>query len=249
MVRAYVDAVLLRYALSTARATPGLPPPQALPTVLEPRLTYNQEFRSIYAFTPGLIMLSQIIIPAMLTALGVVREKELGSIVNLYASPATVTQFLLGKQLPYIALAMLSHGCLVATAIWVLQVPLQGSQLALALGALCYVFAGTALGLLVSAFFKSQVGATFATAILCLIPSINFSGLLYPVSTLTGGARWMGLGFPAAWFQTISLGAFTKGLGCSSFWWDDAVLLGFGLAYLTAARLLVLIHLAIHGMV
>ncbi|WP_290904031.1 ribosome-associated ATPase/putative transporter RbbA [Aquabacterium sp.] len=237
-VRGYAQGIVLEDAMRFARETPGLTPP-TLPARLEPRFAYNQSFRSIYASTPGLLMLCLIIIPAMLTALGVVREKEMGSILNLYASPATVGQFLLGKQMPYVALAMASYLTLVFLSVFLLQVPLKGSFLALSLGALCFVFATTALGLFLSAFLRSQVAASFASAIICLIPSVNFSGLLYPVSTLTGAAVWVGKGFPASWFQLISLGAFTKGLGFGSFWPMYAALLGFGLLYLGLARLLV----------
>lgn len=237
-IRGYARGIMLEHATRLSRETPGVMP-VALPAGFEPRFVYNPSFRSIYAFTPGLLMLCLIIIPSMLTALGVVREKEMGSIVNLYASPATVAQFLIGKQLPYIALAMLSYLSLVGLSVTLLQVPLKGSFIALSLGALCFVFAGTALGLLVSAFLRSQVAATFATAILCMIPSVNFSGLLYPVSTLEGSARWVGLGFPSSWFQLISLGTFTKGLGLESFGPMYAALLGFGVLYLTAARLAV----------
>ena len=237
-VRGYARGILLEHAMRFAQETPGLKVP-TLPARLEPRFSYNQAFRSIYASTPGLLMLCLIIIPAMLTALGVVREKEMGSILNLYASPASVGQFLVGKQLPYIGLAMLSYLSLVFLTIVVLQVPLKGNFFALSLGALCFVFATTALGLLISAFLKSQVAATFATAIVCLIPSINFSGLLYPVSTLTGAALWVGQGFPASWFQLISLGSFTKGLSFDSFGPMYAALLAFGLGYLALARLAV----------
>jgi ribosome-dependent ATPase len=237
-VRGYARGILLEHAVRFASEQPGLAP-TTLPASIEPRFTYNQEFRSIYAFTPGVLMLCLIIIPAMLTALGVVREKEMGSIINLYASPASVGQFLVGKQMPYVGLAMLSYLSLVFLSIVLLQVPLKGSFFGLTLGALCFVFATTALGLLISAFLRSQVAATFASAIICLIPSINFSGLLYPVSTLDGAALWVGKGFPASWFQLISLGAFTKGLDAGAFLPACAALTGFGLAYLALARVLV----------
>ncbi|MBI2733716.1 MAG: ABC transporter permease, partial [Aquabacterium sp.] len=237
-IRGYATGIVLEHAMRFAREQPGLMPP-TLPASLEPRFSYNQEFRSIYASTPGLLMLCLIIIPAMLTALGVVREKEMGSIINLYASPASVGQFLVGKQLPYVALAMASFLTLVFLSIVLLQVPLKGDFFALALGALTFVFATTALGLLISAFLQTQVAASFASAIICLIPSVNFSGLLYPVSTLTGSALWVGKGFPASWFQLISLGAFTKGLGFASFLPMYAALVGFGLLYLGLARVLV----------
>ena len=237
-VRGYARGILLEHAIRFAKEQPGLSLPK-VPATLEPRYTYNQDFRSIYAFTPGLIMLALIIIPTMLTALGVVREKEMGSIINLYASPASVGQFLIGKQLPYVGLAMLSYLTLVFLSIVLLGVPLKGSFVALTLGALAFVFAATGLGLLISAFLNSQVAATFATAIICLIPSVNFSGLLYPVSTLSGAAWWVGKGFPSSWFQLISLGSFTKGLGVSSFGPMYLALTSFGVLYLLVARLMV----------
>ncbi|MHA7680335.1 ribosome-associated ATPase/putative transporter RbbA [Cupriavidus sp. PET2-C1] len=234
--RAYVTGVLLAYANAQMRAQPARQ--AALPVSIETRFIYNQEFRSIYAITPGIIMLALILIPTMLTALGVVREKEMGSITNLYASPASVGEYLIGKQLPYVGLAMISYLTLVALAIVLLQVPLKGSFLALSIGAALFVLAATALGLLMSTFVRSQVAAIFGTAILCLIPSVNFSGLLYPVSTLTGSSYWIGLGFPSSWFQLVSLGSFTKGLGAGSFGAMYLALLGFALLYLAGARLL-----------
>jgi len=235
-VRTYVNATLLGYVQARARALPMAAP--ALPMRVETRFVYNEQFRSIYAISPGIIMLALILIPTMLTALGVVREKEMGSITNLYASPASVGEYLLGKQLPYAGLAMLAYLALVALTVTLLQVPLKGSFLALSLGALLFILAATSLGLLMSTFVRSQVAAIFGTAILCLIPSVNFSGLLYPVSTLTGSGYWAGLGFPSSWFQLISLGSFTKGLGADSFGTMYLALAGFALAYLAGARCL-----------
>lgn len=229
----YVNAVLLDYVGEAMRhASVAMP---ALPMSVESRFIYNEEFRSIYAITPGIIMLALILIPTMLTALCVVREKEMGSITNLYASPAGVGEYLIGKQAPYVALAMVSYLVLVVLTVAVLGVPLKGSFIALSIGALLFVFAATGLGLLVSTFVRSQVAAIFGTAILCLIPSVNFSGLLYPVSTLTGSSYWAGLGFPSSWFQLVSLGSFTKGLGVAHFGSMYLALLGFALAYLIGA--------------
>ena len=235
-IRAYATGIVLEYVKALARSQPGAA--AVLPVSIEPRFVYNQEFRSIYAMTPGVIMLALILIPAMLTALGVVREKEIGSITNLYASPATIGEYLIGKQLPYAGLATVSYLSLVGLAIFLLGVPLKGSFIALSVGALFFVFAVTALGLLISTMVGSQVAAIFGTAILCLIPSVNFCGLLYPVSTLTGSGYWIGVGFPSSWFQLISLGGFTKGLGSGSFLTMYAALAGFAALYILAARLL-----------
>ena len=233
-VRGFVSGILLQYTKNFLRAA-GAPAQIAFPASLEPRFVYNQEFRSIYAIAPGLVMLALILIPTMLTALGVVREKEIGSILNLYASPAGVSQYLIGKQLPYVVVGMANYLTLVVLSITVLGVPVRGSFLSMSLGALFFVMAGTAFGLLISCFVRSQVAAMFASAIICLIPSLNFSGLLYPVSTLTGSSRVVGLGFPSSWYQLISLGAFTKGLDWRSFLPMYAALAAFAATYLLAA--------------
>lgn len=133
---------------------------------------------------------------------------------------------------------MLSYLILLLQALLLFRLPLQGSLAALTLGALLFVFASTGLGLLMSTFMRSQIGAVFATAIASTIPTILFSGMLVPVSSLTGPARFMGFGFPSAWFNHISVGTFTKGLGIADLWPDYAVLLAFGLGFFVLSRLL-----------
>ena len=205
---------------------------------LQTRFIYNPTFKSINALTPGFLMLSLMMIPAMLTALSVVREKEIGSIMNLYSSPASTFQYLFGKQLPYVLLSLLSYLILLGVVVFGLGVPLKGSFIALTAGVLCFVFASTGFGLLVSTFVRSQVAAIFAAAILAMIPALNFSGMLYPAATLSGAGKWIGIFSPTSWFQTVSLGVITKGLG----WRDVDTLCGtlllFFAAYWLAAGLL-----------
>lgn len=184
----------------------------SLPT-LEVRYRYNPDVESLNAMVPAVIPLLLMLIPAMLTALGVVREKELGSIINLYVTPVTRLEFLLGKQLPYIALGMLNFVLLVIAAVWVFDVPLKGSLLALLTGGLLYISCATAMGLLMSTFTRSQIAAVFGTAIVTLIPAIQFSGLIYPVASLEGFGALVGQIYPTSHFLIISRGVFSKALG------------------------------------
>src|SRR6516165_5267946 len=158
-------------------------------------------------------MLLLLLIPASLAALGVVREKEIGSIVNLYASPATGTEFLLGKQLPYVVLGLFNFACMVPLAVFVLHVPLKGSLFTLIVGAGLYVVAATGFGLLLSTVVRTQIAAIFAIGVLTVLPAVQFSGLLTPVSSLSSWAKFTGLGFPSTYFQQVSVGTFTKALG------------------------------------
>ena len=183
------------------------------PADIEVRYRYNQDFESVYAMVPSMISLQLALIPAILMALAIVREKELGSITNLYVTPVTRLEFLLGKQLPYIAVAMVNFLMLLLMALFIFKVPLKGSFLTLALGALIYVTATTAYGMVISAFTRTQIAALFGTAILTVLPATMFSGMTTPVSSLTGMGAVMGRLFPMAYFVPISVGTFTKGLG------------------------------------
>ncbi|MGP5324811.1 ribosome-associated ATPase/putative transporter RbbA [Vreelandella titanicae] len=176
------------------------------------RYRYNPDVRSLPAMAPAMIPLLLMLIPAMLTALGVVREKELGSIINLYVTPVSRLEFLLGKQLPYIMLAMINFVTLVAFAVLAFGVPVKGSLLTLSLGALLYVICSTGMGLLMSSVLHSQIAAIFGTAIATLVPAIQFSGLLSPVSALQGGAAVIGHIYPTSHFLIISRGVFSKAL-------------------------------------
>jgi ribosome-dependent ATPase len=232
--RGYVQGIVLSYVQDLARRT-YRQIPVVEPVRVEPRYRYNQDFRSVFAIMPGIIMILMIFIPAMLTALGVVREREIGSISNLYASPASVGEFMLGKQLPYIALGFASFGSLLALAGFLFGVGIKGSAAAVLLGGLLYVFAGTGLGLLMSTFVRSQVAAIITTAIVTTVPAINFSGYLYPAAALEGSGRFIGMAFPSLWFQNISLGALTKARDFADFYPEYLLLFAFGAAYLVAA--------------
>jgi ribosome-dependent ATPase len=236
-VRGYVQGIMLSYAQDLARRTSGKLPVLA-PVQVETRFRYNQDFRSVFAITPGVIMILLIFIPSTLTALGVVREREIGSISNLYASPASVGEFLLGKQAPYVVLGFASFLSMVALAYGLFGVTIKGSAAALALAALLYVAAGTGLGILISTFVRSQIAAIIATAVICTVPAINFSGFLYPAATLEGAGRFIGMGFPSLWFQNVSLGAFTKARDFAAFYPEYLILLAFGLGYLALASML-----------
>ncbi len=175
------------------------------------RYRYNPDVKSIVAMVPAILPILLLMIPAILTTLSVARERELGSIINFYVTPVKRGEFLLGKQLPYVALAMFNYFLMMGMALFVFQVPLTGSFAGLTLAALVYVIAATGLGFLVSVFISSQVAAMFATVLLTMIPAVSYSGLIDPVSSLSGYGRAIGMVYPTTWFVTASRGAFSKG--------------------------------------
>ena len=192
------------------------------PATIETRYRYNPDVKSLPAMVPAIIPMLLLMIPAMLTALSVVREKELGSIINLYVTPVTRTEFLIGKQLPYIVLGMVNFLLLALLAVTLFDVPLKGSFPALAVAAVLFVMFSTGFGLVASTFTRSQVAALFVTMIGTVIPAVQFAGMMNPVSSLEGAGAVIGRIYPASHFLTISRGVFSKGLGFAglqaSFW-------------------------------
>jgi len=239
--KGYVTGLGLRYEQDLAVERLG---PNAVSNVyggglnIENRFRYNQAFKSIFAMVPSVIMMMLILVPAIMGCIAVVREKERGSIANFYSTPISKFEFLLGKQFPYVVVGMVTFSILLLMSLLIFHVPVKGSFAALSLGTLVYVFATYGFGQLVSTFSRTQVAAVFTAVVLAVIPTLNFSGLLVPVSSLTGQGRLLGLMFPAAWFQPISVGTFTKGLGYSGLWVNALVLALFAVGYFIAAHIL-----------
>ena len=210
-VRSYVQGVHLNWLNQKARQLYG-----GAATLgnfdLAVRFRYNPGIESLVAMVPAVIPLLLMMIPAMLAALSVVREKELGSIINFYVTPVTQLEFLLGKQLPYVILGVLNFLILAAFAVFICRVPFTGSFLAFFCAAFLYVVIATALGLVISSFMKSQIAAIFGTALLTLLPASQYSGITDPVSSLQGFGAFIGRIYPTTYFVTISRGTFSKAL-------------------------------------
>ncbi|MBG2647091.1 ribosome-associated ATPase/putative transporter RbbA [Klebsiella michiganensis] len=216
-VRGYVQAMHLAW-LQEMAGRQASPNRDTSLISIETRYRYNPDVKSLPAIVPAVIPLLLMMIPAMLSALSVVREKELGSIINLYVTPTTRSEFLLGKQVPYIVLGMFNFFLLCALSVFVFGVPHKGSFLTLTLAALLYVTIATGLGLLISPFMKSQIAAIFGTAIITLIPATQFSGMIDPVASLEGPGRWIGQIYPTSHFLTIARGTFSKALNLTDLW-------------------------------
>jgi ribosome-dependent ATPase len=236
-IRGYLQAMHQLY-LTDAAVKTTVPAPNP-PARIELRFKYNQNFESVYAMVPTSMSLMLALIPAILMALAIVREKELGSIINLYVTPVTRIEFLLGKQLPFIGLAMVNFAVMFLMALFVFQVPLKGSFAALVVGVALFVTTTTSYGMLISAFASTQIAALFGTVILTVLPATQFAGMMVPVSSLSGMAKIMGRAFPMSYFVPISVGTFTKGLSFGDLW-PDLMALAIFVPVLTTISLLLL---------
>jgi ribosome-dependent ATPase len=214
-VEGYVQGMHQGWLVDQAASRLGRSAATGLATVAT-RFRYNPDVKSLPAMVPAVIPMLLLMIPAMLTALSVVREKELGSILNLYVTPVTRTEFLLGERAPYVVLAMLNFALMTLMAVTLFDVPVKGSLPTLAAAAFLFVLFATGFGLFASSFTRSQIAAMFVTMMGTMIPAIQFAGMLNPVSSLEGFGAVVGRVYPASHFLTISRGVFNKALGFSS---------------------------------
>lgn len=210
-IQGYVKAMHQQWLITQAKERLGAGA-LVTPASIQDRYRYNPDVKSLPAMVPAVIPVLLLMLPAMLTALSVVREKELGSIINLYVTPVTRVEFLLGKQIPYIGLAMVNFLCMCLLAITIFDVPIKGSFLTLSLATLMFCVISTGMGLLASTVTRSQIAAMFFAMIGTMLPATQLSGLLNPVSSMQGLSRWAGELYPATHMFNISRGVFNKAL-------------------------------------
>ncbi len=232
----YSDSVHLSYLMDLADLSPVSV--ETTSVHVQPRYWFNPLVKSKFSIVPGLLAVVLMLVPSMLTAIGVVREKELGSITNFYSSPMTRLEFLWGKQIPYVVLTAITFFILVAIILFLFEIPLKGSFPTLIAGAILYIFTSTGIGLLISTFTRTQIASLVAAFAMTLVPSFEFSGLITPASALVGGAQVFSWIFPARYFVSISVGTFTKGTGFPELMWSFVFLF---IAYASIQTLTVLL--------
>lgn len=238
IARGYIGAINANYsqeliASFLSRAV-GLSPDQARLQMgnlrLEMRMLYNQSGKSIWSMAPKLIMMVLMMTPPLLTAVSVVREKERGSILNIYASTVSRAEFLLGKLMPYAGISMVNGVFLWGIAVFYFEAPFKGSFGFYLLATFIYSFTTTGIGLLVSSFVKTQIAAVVITMVVTLVPAILFSGMLFPLSSMGPEAQVIAHLAPAMHYGKIIDGAFLKGIGLDRLWSSVVSLLIYALA-------------------
>ncbi|WP_455379538.1 ABC transporter permease [Petrachloros mirabilis] len=217
---AFSQELVTAYLTQTRGLTPEAARRLVQPVTIETRYLYNEEVRSAWSMVPALIMFTLMVSSPLLTALGVVREKETGSIYNIYSSPVSRAEFLIGKLVPYFVISAINVAVLWLIAVRLFQVPFKGSLAVFFVASLLFVLCSTGIGLVVSLFVRTQMAALVITIIIAMIPTILFSGLLVPVSSLSPGARMQAHFFPGMYYTNILRGSFLKGLGWQAMWID-----------------------------
>lgn len=211
-IEGYVQGAHAGFLAEQARQSRSQASPAASLTI-NTRFAYNPTVDSIRAIAPSVPAILLMFFPAILMAISVAREREIGTITNFHVTPTRRFEFMIGKQLPYIGIGMMNYLIMTGMAVYLFGVPFKGDFAILTLGALVYVIASTSYGLLVSVFTQTQVAAVFAAMVIMMMPTVVFSGMVQPVASLEGGARIIGLSWPTHYYMYMSVGAFTKGLG------------------------------------
>jgi ABC-2 type transport system permease protein/ribosome-dependent ATPase len=186
------------------------------PIRIETRYFFNESLKSSYALVPGLIVIILLMNPAVLTALAIAREKEFGTIYNIYSTPIRKWEFLVGKIIPYLFISAINFFVIVITIRVLFQIPMKGHLTSLMPGAFLYVLINVSFGLLVSAVTRTMVSAQIVTVIVTVIPAFLYSGLLIPVANLEGAARVVAHLYPSMHFMKIVHGVYLKDLGLVS---------------------------------
>ncbi len=220
----------------------GIPPEQAAalvePVKVQLRYLYNQEIKSIWSIAPSMMMFILLMTPPFLTALGVVREKENGSIYNIYSSTVTRAEFLIGKLLPYLGISIINVIILWLMAVLVFTAPFKGNPLFFFAASVIYVSCTTGIGLLVSLFARTQVAAMMITVVVTIVPAVLYSGLLVPIASMDAASQFEAHLFPAMYYTDIALGSFLKGIGMGQLWGRVGALLLYSGVLWTASYLL-----------
>lgn len=190
------------------------------PLSLEVRYLYNEGVRSTWSTVPALIMFSLMVASPLLTALGVVREKETGSIYNIYSATVSRLEFLVGKLVPYVMISAVNVVVLWLIAVLLFAVPFKGSLLLFSGASLLFVLTSTGIGLVVSLLVSTQQAALIITVVVSTVPTILFSGLIVPVSSLSQAAQFQAHLFPGMYYTNIVRGTFLKNVGPAVLWPD-----------------------------
>jgi ABC-2 type transport system permease protein len=224
---AAIDAQFAAGERAAYLARRGLVRTELVPVAVEGRVWYNPSLETKNSLVPGLMVISLMFYPALLAALVLAREKERGTVFNLYCSPIARWEVIVGKAVPYIALAFFVYLLLLALDLFVFGVRFVGNPLVLTAAALLYITASIGLGLLISVASSTQVAAMLVTFLALMTPSILFSGLMTPVSSMEPSAQLISRLLPASYFIAMVRGVFLKGLGFGHFASDLVTLAAF----------------------
>ncbi len=203
--------------------------------VPETRMRFNPGLESVNLFVPGLIAVILMLISALMTSITITREKEMGTMEVLLASPLRPIQIIVGKVLPYLFLSFVNVITVLVLAWLVFGVPIRGSIPLLLLESLLFIFCALALGILISTISRTQQTATMVSLAGLLLPTVILSGFIFPISSMPTILQWISNLIPARWFLIIIRGIMLKGIGLEYLWKETLILGGMTLVLIAVS--------------
>lgn len=213
IIQTYVPELIRRGSPAEGQLATGMPLIE-----VESRVWFNAPLKSVNYIVPGLFGVILMAFPPLLTALAVVREKESGSVQQIFVSSIQPYEFIAGKMIPYAIIAFLEMVMILAAGLWWFHIPFRGSLLLFLAATSLYVLCTVGLGLLVSSVTRSQLVAMLLALLVTLMPSFLFSGFLFPIFTMPKMLQMYTYLFPARYFVEISRGIVMKGVGLDILW-------------------------------
>jgi len=196
------------------------------------RMLFNENMLDAYNFIPGLIAVILMLISAMMTAITIAREKEMGTMEILLASPLKPIQIILGKVVPYMILSIVSALVVLILGMLVFKVPVIGSFALLLAEILLYIFLALTLGILISTFVDSQLTAMAISGFVLMLPSILLSGFIFPIKNMPFPLQIVANLMPPRWFIEINRTVMLKGGGLNEIWPNTLVLMGMSALFI-----------------
>ena len=234
----YVEAILAGLNVSTVKkvlSRGGVPSRGIPPVDMQIRVWFNPEVNSTYTIVPGLVAVIMVVIAALLTSLTVVRERELGSLEGLIATPARKYEIIMGKMLPYLVLTLIDCLMVAMMGVVVFSVPFAGSLTLFAGTALVFAVAGLSIGLLASVVASNQVLANQIVILTTMLPSLMLSGFMFPIKSMPGWLQVVTYALPARYFVTICRGIMLKAQPAENLVRPTVFLIVFGAVLLSLA--------------
>ncbi|MBM4273498.1 MAG: ABC transporter permease [Deltaproteobacteria bacterium] len=239
VVNRYAGTILNDYTLDQMQARLrilGVRAKLESPVTLEPRAAYNPNLLSRWSFVPGVIAMVVMLVSLMLTALAVVREREIGTMEQILVTPLRPVEFLLGKTIPFVIISLLEVVMVTLIAVLWFEVPFRGSVVVLFLGTVSFLFNSVGLGLLISTASSTQQQAMMAGTFF-LTPAIMMSGLIFPINNMPPFFQYCTYLNPLRYFVIVVQDVFLKGVGLKVLWPQMAALVGLGSAMLALSVL------------
>ncbi len=228
LITTYTTGILQTYVSQSNAINPA--PMQIIPEV---RMIYNEQLRGAFMFIPGIMALILVLISALMTSISITREKEMGTMEILLVSPLKPIQIIIGKVVPYIALAFTNAVTILLLGNFVFGVPIQGSVILLLLECMLYILLALSLGILISSVTDNQMVAMMLSAFALMLPVILLSGFIFPIENMPLVLQWFCQLMPPKWFIIIIKSIMLKGAGISYIWKETLILMGMTVLFLT----------------